>query len=302
MSGRDGGPGRAADPEAPGSKAPDPEVPDLEAADPEVPDLEVAGLGVRFGGTAAVSGVSFALAPGERAGLIGESGCGKSVTALAVMGLLPSGARAEGRVRIAGRPVLNRPDREVARLRGTRAAMMFQEPRSALDPLKRAGRQVALAARVPRSEARARVRELLELVELDPDTARAYPHQLSGGQLQRVLLAVTLARDPRLLICDEPTTALDALVQRRVLDLIRRICAARGTTLLFISHDLAVVSDLCERVMVMDGGRIVEDGRTAEVFAAPAHDRTRALLAAGDLAAFGHRERVPVVPAAGAEE
>ncbi|MFC5747168.1 ABC transporter ATP-binding protein [Actinomadura rugatobispora] len=267
-----------------------------------VPDLEVSDLGVRFGGTAAVSGVSFTLAPGERAGLIGESGCGKSVTALAIMGLLPSGARAEGRVRAAGEPVLNRPDREVARLRGAWMAMMFQEPRTALDPLKRVGRQIALSARAGRAESRARVRELLELVETDPDVARAYPHQLSGGQLQRVLLAVTLARDPRLLICDEPTTALDALVQQRVLALIRRVCAARGTTLLFISHDLAVVSDLCDRVMVMDGGRIVESGRTAQVFDDPAHPRTRALLAAGDLAAFGHRERVPAGTAEAEEE
>ncbi|MQY02686.1 ABC transporter ATP-binding protein [Actinomadura macrotermitis] len=241
--------------------------------------IEIEKLRIDFGGAPVVDGVSLAVAPGERVGLIGESGSGKSLTALAVLGLLPPGARAAGRVAIDGTDVLGLPERRLARLRGDRVAMVFQEPMTALDPVMRVGRQLALVS------SKARARELLELVGLPADTYRAYPHQLSGGQRQRIVLAIALARDPAVLICDEPTTALDVRVQARVLDLIDGLAAERGAGLLFVSHDLAVVSNLCSRVLVMRAGRVVESGPVAEVLAAPRHEYTAALLAASDLEA-----------------
>lgn len=260
--------------------------------------LQVSDLSVRFGESGVLDGVSFELAKGERVALIGESGSGKTMTAYVIAGLLPAGARATGRISLDGTPVLGRPDREVARLRGTRMALVFQEPGSALDPLMRAGRQIALATRLRRAAARTRTLELLKLVELEPGHARAYPHQLSGGQCQRVLLAIALARDPGLLICDEPTSALDASVQARILDLIRRICDSMDMTLLFISHDLAAAAGLCDRVLVLHQGGIVEDGPAAEVFARPGHPYTRTLLAASDLTALRPRGQVGTEPEA----
>jgi oligopeptide/dipeptide ABC transporter ATP-binding protein len=248
--------------------------------------VDVSGLSVHAGPVTLLHEVSFSIGAGERVGLIGESGCGKSLTALSVMGLLAEGLDASGSVRLGGREVIGLPERAHAALRGTAAAMVFQEPMSALNPLMRVGAQVAEAITLHSSigddAAEARAIELLAHVELpDPAvTARAYPFQLSGGQRQRVMLAIALATDPRLLICDEPTTALDVTVQARMLALIDRLVDEQGAALLFITHDLAVMASLCDRVIVMYGGRVVEDGETAEVLGRPRHPYTAGLVAA----------------------
>jgi oligopeptide/dipeptide ABC transporter ATP-binding protein len=248
--------------------------------------VELAGLSVHAGPLRLLRDVSFSVGRGERVGLIGESGCGKSLTALAVMGLLAEGLHATGSVRLGGREVIGIPERAHAALRGRSAAMVFQEPMSALNPLMRVGAQVAEAITLHRDiagdAAEARALELLAHVELpDPEvTARAYPFQLSGGQRQRVMLTIALAADPRLLICDEPTTALDVTVQARMLALIDRLVDEQGAALLFITHDLAVMASLCDRVIVMYGGRVVEDGEAEEVLGAPRHPYTAGLVAA----------------------
>ncbi|WP_084772700.1 ABC transporter ATP-binding protein [Nonomuraea candida] len=264
--------------------------------------LKVEGLTVRADGVELVHDVSFSLAPGERVGLIGESGSGKSLTALSLMGLLPEGVTATGRARLGGDDLLGVPESRLKGLRGSRMSMVFQEPMTALNPLMRVGAQVAEVMTLhgrPRGEARERAVELLDRVRLPEPArlARAYPHQLSGGQRQRVMLAIALANGPGLLICDEPTTALDVTVQKQMLDLISEVAPA----LLFITHDLAVVASMCERVLVMYGGRVVESGPLREVFTRPRHRYTQGLLAASRLTPRG--TRLPViegsVPAAG---
>ncbi|WP_037367435.1 ATP-binding cassette domain-containing protein [Amycolatopsis orientalis] len=227
-----------------------------------------------------VRGISFELGAGERVGLIGESGSGKSLTALSVLGLLPEGLSATGSVRLDGRELLGAPEKELSRLRGNGMAMVFQEPMTALNPAMRIGRQVTEPFRVHGRRGRP-AEELLAAVGL-PGVARAYPHQLSGGQRQRVVLAIALANDPALLICDEPTTALDVTVQAQILALIKERLSAESS-LLFITHDLAVVAQMCDRVLVMLDGSIVEHGSTREVLTAPKHAYTQRLLAASDL-------------------
>jgi ABC-type glutathione transport system ATPase component len=250
--------------------------------------IAVEELSIFAGETPLVRDVSFEVAAGERVGLIGESGSGKSLTASAIMGLLPDELHATGSVRFHGKQLLSAGERELSRLRGKDLAMVFQEPMSALNPLMRAGWQVAesirLHTRMSTREAKRVAQELLESVQL-PDVYRAYPHQLSGGQRQRVMLAIALANDPALLICDEPTTALDVTVQAQVLDLILAGVAERSAALLFITHDLAVVARVCARVLVMFEGRIVEEGSTRAVLTNPQHEYTRKLLAASDLEA-----------------
>ncbi|NKQ53359.1 ABC transporter ATP-binding protein [Amycolatopsis sp. K13G38] len=235
-----------------------------------------------------VRNVSFEVGEGERVGLIGESGSGKSLTASALMGLLPEGLRATGSITFHGKQLIGTSERELSQLRGRDMAMVFQEPMTALNPLMRVGRQVAESVRLhtrrSRRQAKALAEELLDSVGL-PGTGGRYPHQLSGGQRQRVLLAIALANDPALLICDEPTTALDVTVQAQVLDLILAGVAERSAALLFITHDLAVVARVCERLLVMHEGSIVEEGSTREVLTNPRHDYTRRLLAASDLEA-----------------
>jgi ABC-type glutathione transport system ATPase component len=240
--------------------------------------LRVQGLSVK----SLVRDVSFEIGAGERVGLIGESGSGKTLTALAIMGLLPEELRATGSVRFDGRELLGASERELARLRGKDLAMVFQEPMTALNPAMRVGRQVTEPLRIHGRNGRS-ARELLDAVGL-PGTARAYPHQLSGGQRQRVVLAMALANNPSLLICDEPTTALDVTVQAQILSLIKT-SLSRESALLFITHDLAVVASVCERVLVMLDGEIVETGSTREVLTAPKHAYTRKLLDASDLEA-----------------
>ncbi|GAA3589549.1 ABC transporter ATP-binding protein [Nonomuraea rosea] len=252
--------------------------------------LKVEGLTVRAGSVELVRDVSFAIAPGERVGLIGESGSGKSLTALSLMGLLPEGVTATGLARLGDRDLVGVPESRIKGLRGRELSMVFQEPMTALNPLMRVGAQVAEVMTLhgtARQEARARALRLLERVRLpEPgQIARAYPHQLSGGQRQRVMLAIALANEPGLLVCDEPTTALDVTVQKQMLELIAEVAPA----LLFITHDLAVVASVCERVLVMYGGRVVESGTVREVFTRPRHRYTEGLLAASKLTPRGTR-------------
>ncbi|MEV4839911.1 ABC transporter ATP-binding protein [Nonomuraea sp. NPDC049486] len=252
--------------------------------------LSVEGLTVRAHAAELVHDVSFRIGPGERVGLIGESGSGKSLTALSLMGLLPEGVTAAGRARLRDRDLVGVPESRLKDLRGRAMSMVFQEPMTALNPLMRVGAQVAEVMTLhgkPREQARARAVELLGRVRLpSPEqVARAYPHQLSGGQRQRVMLAIALANEPELLICDEPTTALDVTVQKQMLDLIAEVAPA----LLFITHDLAVVASVCERVLVMYGGRVVESGPIREVFTRPRHRYTEGLLAASKLTPRGTR-------------
>jgi len=246
---------------------------------------------VHAGQTQLLHDVTFSIRRGERVGLIGESGSGKSLTALAVMGLLAEGLHATGDVRLAGqdRNLLTASERRMSHLRGDRMAMIFQEPMTALNPTMKVGRQVAEVmtqhGTAGRRAASRRAVELLDQVGLaDPaSVARSYPHQLSGGQRQRVVTAIALANDPLLLVCDEPTTALDVTVQALVLDLIVSGVEERDAAMLFITHDLAVVATVCERVLVMYGGRIVEAGPVTQVLAHPQHRYTQGLVAASDL-------------------
>jgi oligopeptide/dipeptide ABC transporter ATP-binding protein len=274
--------------------------------------LTVSDLGVGVGPVRLVQEISFAIGAGERVGLIGESGCGKSLTAMSLLGLLPEGVRATGSIRLDGVPhdLIGASERRLARVRGKVVSMVFQEPMTALNPVMRVGDQVAEVmllhrTQPTRSRAAAAAVDLLDRVRLpDPrSTARRFPHQLSGGQRQRVMLAIALANDPALLICDEPTTALDVTVQAQMLDLILELTAERGSALLFITHDLAVVATVCQRVLVMYGGRMVETGDVYDVFTAPRHPYTEGLIAASDLTAVDDRGRLRtiagVVPGAG---
>jgi peptide/nickel transport system ATP-binding protein len=254
--------------------------------------LAVQDLRVSVRGTTLVDQVDITIGKGERVGLIGESGSGKSLTALAVMGLLPEDVEMSGSVHLVGvdHDLVDASEAQMSRVRGRQVAMVFQEPMTALNPTMRIGDQVAEAmlihgTRPDRRAAHEAAVELLQQVQLPSpaSTARSYPHQLSGGQRQRVVLALALANDPALLVCDEPTTALDVTVQALVLDLIVRGVAARDSALLFITHDLAVVATVCQRVLVMYGGRVVEAGPVADVFTRPRHRYTQGLLGASDL-------------------
>src|SRR5688500_9297047 len=229
-----------------------------------MPLLEVDNLRVTLntarGPADALRGVSFAIERGDTVGLIGESGCGKSITALALMGLLPEGAKVGGSIRLDGRELVGLDEGELCKLRGRRLAMVFQEPMTALNPLHTIGRQIAEPLRLHRglgaAGARAEALRLLEQVHL-PQAARrldAYPHELSGGQRQRVVIAMALACDPALLIADEPTTALDVTLQRDILLLMAELVRSRGMALMLVSHDLAVIAQNVQRVMVMYGG------------------------------------------------
>ena len=251
----------------------------------DVQDLRIT-LATARGPVQALRGVSFSLARGQSLGLIGESGCGKSLTALALMGLLPDGARVEGSIRLDGRELLGLPEDAWCALRGNRLAMVFQEPMTALNPLHTIGRQIAESLRLHKGldarAARAEALRLLQRVQLPQAERRldAYPHQLSGGQRQRVVIAIALACGPDLLIADEPTTALDVTIQREVLDLIAQLVAEDGMALLLISHDLGVMAENVQRMLVMYGGSVVESGPTDAVFAHLAHPYTRGLFAA----------------------
>ena len=259
------------------------------------PLLEIHDLQIRFAAAEAVRGVNLRLEEGEVLGLVGESGSGKSVTALAIMGLLGPASRVAGQILWRGGPagnvdsidLLRQPQSALQRLRGREIAMIFQEPMTALNPVMTIGSQVAEGARAHSPswtgrEARRKAIAALEAVSI-PDAARRYgdyPHQFSGGQRQRILIAMALINRPRLLIADEPTTALDVTVQAQVLELLRELQRQHGLAMLFISHDLAVVGQVASRVVVMRAGEVVETGPCARLLTAPQHAYTRNLLAA----------------------
>jgi oligopeptide/dipeptide ABC transporter ATP-binding protein len=254
------------------------------------PVLAAEGLRVVFRsgarGVTAVDGVSIAIQAGETVGIVGESGSGKSTFARALLGLLPGGAAAAieaGRISAGGVAV---PPQELKKLRGRTAAMVFQDPLSYLNPLMTVGKQIAEAVcrHDPKVPLVPRIIELLDWVKLPASIRNAYPHELSGGMRQRVLLAIALGCRPKLLIADEPTTALDITTQEEILALIRDIVTRLNMALLLISHDLGVVGSLCQRLNVMYRGRIVEYGATADIFSAPRHPYTRGLLKAAHAA------------------
>jgi oligopeptide/dipeptide ABC transporter ATP-binding protein len=251
--------------------------------------LSVEDLEVRFwtdrGTIHAVNGVSFDLAPGETLGIVGESGCGKSVTALATLGILPRAGRVSaGRIAYEGRDLIGLPERELRRIRGKEIAMIFQDPMTSLNPVLTIGSQLREAIEthlhLDRGEARRRAAELLDQVGIPAASSRLrdYPHQFSGGMRQRAMIAMALACEPKVIIADEPTTALDVTIQAQILDLLRSLVRERGTALILITHDLGVVAGMCERVNVMYAGTIVEAGTAEQVFAAPRHPYTLGLL------------------------
>ncbi|ATQ29212.1 ABC transporter ATP-binding protein [Rhodococcus ruber] len=254
------------------------------------PLLSVDGLGVEFatasGWTPVLQDVSFDVAAGQLVGLVGESGSGKSVTCSSVLRLLPprQSRTVAGRIRFQGRDLLTMPSRELEAVRGNDIAMIFQEPMTSLNPVFTVGDQIAEVVRrhrrVNRKAATARAVEVLDLVGI-PDAARRirqYPHEFSGGMRQRVMIAMALACEPKLLIADEPTTALDVTIQAQVLDLIREMAGRFGMGVLFVTHDLGVVADLCTEVVVMYAGQVVERARTEPLYATPRHPYTAGLL------------------------
>jgi peptide/nickel transport system ATP-binding protein len=248
--------------------------------------LRVKDLSVAFGEHAAVREISFHVGAGETLGLVGESGSGKSATSLAVLRLLAERARVTGEIRFDGEDLLGLPMEAMRRRRGREIAMIFQEPLTALNPVMRVGAQIAEAVEahhpeMSRKAVRTRVLEAMEEVGLPEVEGRAkdYPHQFSGGQRQRILIAMAIVNRPRLLIADEPTTALDVTVQAQILGLLKDLRAQYGLAMLFISHDLAVVSQVADRVAVMRQGEIVEEASVGRLFAAPQHEYTRRLLA-----------------------
>ena len=267
----------------------------------DVTDLRVT-LQTARGPADALRGVSFSLARGDTVGLIGESGCGKSITALALMGLLPDGATTSGSIRFDGQELTTLPEAQLCRLRGDRIGMVFQEPMTALNPLHTVGRQIAESLRLHKglsgAAARAEALRLLERVQLPQAAQRldAHPHQLSGGQRQRVVIAIALACGPDLLVADEPTTALDVTIQREVLDLIAELVREDGMGLLLISHDLGVMADTVQRMLVMYGGTVVESGPTAEVFRRLAHPYSRGLFAARPRLGLARGTRLATIP------
>jgi len=249
--------------------------------------FEIKNLSIWFGSRPAVSGLSLFVVAGEVLGLVGESGSGKSVTALAALRLLDSAARVEGEIFFDGKDLLTLPAEEMRRVRGLQIAMIFQEPMTALNPVMTVGDQIAEAAQAhhpahSRKQVRQDVLEALDAVSM-PEPARRYndyPHQFSGGQRQRILIAMALVNRPRLLIADEPTTALDVTVQAQILELLAQLQRQFNLSMLFISHDLAVVSQVSDRVAVMRHGVLLEQGAKQQIFRTPLHSYTRSLLGA----------------------
>jgi len=255
------------------------------SAEPDVPLLEISSLRVRFGAGEVVRGVSLSLQRGEVLGLVGESGSGKSVTSLAILGLLSPAASIEGSIRWRGRELVGLTNREMRSIRGREIAMVFQEPMTALNPVMSIGRQLTEAILVhspqtSRSQARRQAIEALDATRIpEPDRRLSdYPHQFSGGQRQRILIAMALVHKPKLLIADEPTTALDVTVQAQILDLLKTLQREHGLAMLFTSHDLAVVGQVASRVAVMRHGKVLETGPSTQVLIHPQHPYTQSLL------------------------
>ena len=259
----------------------------MSASDPllEIENLKVIFHGDRGSATHAVDGLDLTIQRGQTLGLVGESGCGKTATALSVMGLLPkASAEVSGRIRFDGAELLSLPDRAMRNLRGDRLAMIFQEPMTSLNPSYSIGEQIAESLvrhrGLSRGEARARTVELLRLVKIPSPEQRVddYPHRLSGGMRQRAMIALALACDPELLIADEPTTALDVTIQAQILALMRDLKASTGIAIILITHDLGVVAEICDHVAVMYAGEIVEYAPVGALFATPQHPYTIGLL------------------------
>ncbi|GJE43396.1 ABC transporter ATP-binding protein [Methylobacterium soli] len=274
------------------------------SADSPVLQVEDLRIAFREGAAerAAVHGIGFSVAAGETLAIVGESGCGKSLTAFALLGLLPGNARARGRVRLEDHDILGLQGEAMRRLRGARIAMIFQEPMTALNPVLTVGAQIVEAIRehdaVSAAEARARAGALLARVRI-PDPERRfveYPHQLSGGMRQRVMIAMALACSPAVLVADEPTTALDVTVQAEILDLIDDLRRETGMAVVLITHDLGLVAEHADRVLVMYAGRAVETGSAASLFATPRHPYTRGLIAARPRIGSGARQRLAEIP------
>ncbi|MFF5792105.1 ABC transporter ATP-binding protein [Paeniglutamicibacter sp. NPDC012692] len=252
------------------------------------PLLEIEDLTVTFAsraGTATVvHGISLAVERNQTVGIVGESGSGKSMTSLAIMGLLPAKATTTGSIRLQGQEILGSPERHLRKLRGERMAMVFQDPLSSLNPYYTVGKQIAEAYKAHRggslSAAKAVAVDAMGRVGIADPKRRVdnYPHQFSGGMRQRIMIAMAMCCEPDLLIADEPTTALDVTVQAQILDLMSQLQAESGTGMVFITHDLAVVSQVSQRVLVMNKGRVVENGSTEEVFSNPRDPYTQALL------------------------
>lgn len=272
------------------------------------PLLEVSDLRVSFpseeGRVEAVRGVDYTVADGEVLAIVGESGSGKSVSSLAVMGLLPDQARVTGSIRLRGRELLGLGDRELSKLRGSSVSMVFQDPLSALTPVYRVGEQIAEAllahGAMSKSEAAKRAVELLDLVGIpDPELrAKAFPHEFSGGMRQRVVIAMAIANDPALIICDEPTTALDVTVQKQILNLLRKARDITGAGVIMITHDMGIAATIADRVAVMYAGRVVETATTANIFRSPRMPYTVGLL--GSIPRMDGPARAPLIPIVGA--
>jgi oligopeptide/dipeptide ABC transporter ATP-binding protein len=271
------------------------------------PVLQIEGLSIDFrtdrGEVTVVSGVDLTVGAHEAVGLVGESGSGKTVTCLSVLGLIPQppGRISGGRILLEGTDLLQVPTRELEDVRGSRAAMIFQEPMAALNPVLTIGDQIAESVRrhqgVRRRAARNRAVDVLGMVGIPDPRGRldSYPHEMSGGMCQRVMIAMALANEPKLLIADEPTTALDVTIQAQVLDLLRELIREMDMSVLFVTHDLGVVADLCDRVVVMYAGQVVESGDAGDVFRRPTHPYTEGLLASVPSARV-RRERLATVP------
>jgi oligopeptide/dipeptide ABC transporter ATP-binding protein len=266
-----------------------------------VEDLQTS-FHTRDGVVRAVDGISFSVDRGEVVGLVGESGCGKSVTSLSILRLIAKPGRIEGgRIWFDGRDLLTLPNDEIRKIRGDRISMIFQQPTSALNPVWDVGRQISetleLHRNMKRKAARDRSLELLQMVGIpDPERRlKAYPHELSGGMAQRVMIAMALACEPDLLIADEPTTALDVTIQAQILDLMRQLREETGTAIVLITHDLGVVAEMCDRVAVMYAGEIVEQTDVTSLFREPLHPYTRGLI--GSIPVMGEiRDELAVIP------
>jgi oligopeptide/dipeptide ABC transporter ATP-binding protein len=271
--------------------------------------LSVEDLRVQFwtsrGTVHAVNGISFDIAPGETLGIVGESGCGKSVTSLALLGILPRAGRVVGgRALFEGRDLVGLPDEQLRKVRGREIAMIFQDPMTSLNPVLTIGRQIREALEthfgMHKDAANARVAELLDQVGIPSARTRLkdYPHQFSGGMRQRAMIAMALACEPKLLIADEPTTALDVTIQAQILALLRTLVADRDTALIMITHDLGVVAGMCERVNVMYAGTFVETGAAEQLFGAPRHPYTLGLLQSVPRLDVGRKQRLTPIEGA----
>ncbi|MEI9412882.1 ABC transporter ATP-binding protein [Mesorhizobium salmacidum] len=269
--------------------------------------LDVRDLQTHFYGedsvTRALGGISFQVESGETLGVVGESGCGKSVTALSILRLLPkqSARIVGGEIRFRGRDLLKLSDGEMRKIRGNRIAMIFQEPMTSLNPVYTIGHQIAEAVQIhtkaSKSVAMAKAQDLLYLVRISDPERRVnnYPHELSGGMRQRAMIAMALACSPELLIADEPTTALDVTIQAQILRLVVELKERTGTAVMFITHDLGVVAETCQRVIVMYAGRIVEQASVIDLFARPAHPYTQGLMRSVPDRRRGRQGRIPEI-------